>query len=74
MAAQPCSAAGHLGLSLTCASWPRHPPGLRLPMLDCALRYRVGETEYAGAWLVRHGLALPPLRGEDGLVLEIKAL
>lgn len=52
----------------------RHAPGLRLPMLDPARRYRVGETEYAGAWLVQHGLALPPLRGEDGLVLEVTAL
>lgn len=52
----------------------RHAPGLRLPMLDCGRRYRIGETEHAGAWLVQHGLSLPPLRGEDGLVLEIKAL
>lgn len=52
----------------------RHAPGLRLPMLDPARRYRIDETEYAGAWLVQHGLALPPLRGEDGLVLEVTAL
>ncbi len=52
----------------------RHAPGLRLPMLDATRRYRIGETEYAGAWLVQHGLALPPLRGEDGLVLEVTAL
>ncbi|MEY4237813.1 MAG: hypothetical protein RL339_414 [Pseudomonadota bacterium] len=52
----------------------RHAPGLRLPMLDPARRYRVGEAEYAGAWLVQHGLSLPPLRGESGLVLEVTAL
>lgn len=52
----------------------RHAPGLRLPMLDSTRRYRVGDTEYAGAWLVRQGLSLPPLRGEDGLVLEVTAL
>ena len=52
----------------------RHAPGLRLPMLDPARRYRVGDVEYDGAWLVRHGLALPPLRGEAGLVLEVTAL
>ena len=51
----------------------RHAPGLRLPMLDAQRRYRVGETEYDGAWLVQHGLALPPLRGEQGLVLEVTA-
>ena len=52
----------------------RHAPGLRLPMLDPARRYRVDETEYDGAWLVQHGLSLPPLRGEQGLVLEVTAL
>ena len=52
----------------------RHAPGLRLPMLDPARRYRVDGTEYAGAWLVQQGLPLPPLRGEDGLVLEVTAL
>lgn len=52
----------------------RHAPGLRLPMLENTRRYRVGDTEYAGAWLVQQGLSLPPLRGEDGLVLEVTAL
>lgn len=52
----------------------RHAPGLRLPMLDFTRRYRVGDTEYDGAWLVQQGLSLPPLRGESGLVLEVTAL
>jgi alpha-galactosidase len=52
----------------------RHAPGLRLPMLDSTRRYRVGDAQYDGAWLVQQGLSLPPLRGEDGLVLEVTAL
>lgn len=52
----------------------RHAPGLRLPMLDPARRYRVGDAEYHGSWLVRHGLDLPPLRAESGLVVELTAL
>lgn len=52
----------------------RHAPGLRLPMLDPARHYRVGEATHHGAWLIRHGLALPPLRAEEGLVLELTAL
>lgn len=52
----------------------RHAPGLRLPMLDPARRYRVGDVVHHGAWLVRHGLDLPPLRAESGLVLELAAL
>ena len=52
----------------------RHAPGLRLPMLDPARRYRIGDAEHDGGWLVRHGLSLPPLHGESGLVLEVIAL
>lgn len=52
----------------------RHAPALRLPMLDPARRYRIDGAEHAGGWLVRHGLSLPPLRGESGLVLEVTAL
>ena len=52
----------------------RHAPVVRLPMLDPARRYRVGDAEHQGAWLVQHGLATPPLRGEDGVVLEVIAL
>ena len=55
----------------------RHPPHLRLPMLDAARRYRISgahSTEIAGAWAQRMGLALPPMRGEEVLVYEVCAL
>lgn len=52
----------------------RHAPVLRLPMLDPARRYSVDGVEQEGAWLIQCGLAMPPLRGEDGLVLEVTAL
>ncbi|MFN5901755.1 MAG: alpha-galactosidase, partial [Novosphingobium sp.] len=52
----------------------RHAPVLRLPMLDPARRYRVGAVIHHGAWLVQHGLELPPLPAESGLVLEVTAL
>lgn len=52
----------------------RHAPGLRLPMLDPARHYRIGDAVHHGAWLVQHGLDLPPLRAESGLVLELTAL
>lgn len=52
----------------------RHAPVLRLPMLDPARSYRIGETTHHGAWLAQHGLELPPLRAESGLVLEVTAL
>jgi alpha-galactosidase len=52
----------------------RHAPGLRLPMLDPARQYRMGDVVHSGAWLVGHGLDLPPLRAESGLVLELAAI
>jgi len=52
----------------------RHAPALRLPMLAPDRTYRIENKEYPGAWLVQNGLDLPPLRGEDGLVLEVTAL
>ncbi len=52
----------------------RHAPGLRLPMLDPARHYRIGDAVHHGAWLMEHGLDLPPLRAESGLVLELTAL
>jgi len=57
----------------------RHAPHLRLPMLSPAKRYRVAgegmrEAEIAGAWGAGVGLALPPMRGEEVLVIEVSAL
>lgn len=58
-------------------SW-RHPPHVRLPMLDPARTYRVapeqGEAwDIAGSWLIREGLPLPPMTGEAVLVYRLSA-
>ncbi len=51
----------------------RHAPSVRLPMLDPHRRYIVEDTEHDGAWLVSQGLALPPMRAETCLVMEVRA-
>jgi alpha-galactosidase len=56
----------------------RHQPHLRLPMLDCTRRYclrRDGADDMVmdGAWLIRMGLPLPPMQGEDGIIIHISA-
>lgn len=56
----------------------RHQPHLRLPMLDPDRRYRLTTQgtepcEMSGAWLVRAGLPVPPMQGEDVRVIEIAA-
>lgn len=57
----------------------RHAPHLRLPMLDPACGYRVTgpdgtSIEAAGSWLIRMGLALPPMRGEAVLLYHVSTL
>ncbi len=57
----------------------RHQPRLRLPMLHPDRRYRI-HTEAAdvwevdGAWAIRSGLPLPPMRGEEVQVWQIEAI
>ena len=50
----------------------RHAPVVRLPMLDASRRYHVDGMEYDGAWLVQHGLSLPPMKAETSLMIEVK--
>jgi alpha-galactosidase len=50
----------------------RHAPVVRLPMLEAKRRYQVDSVEYDGAWLVQHGLALPPMKAETSLMIEVK--
>ena len=50
----------------------RHAPVVRLPMLDPERRYQIDGTEYDGAWLIQHGLSLPPMKAETGLTIEVK--
>jgi alpha-galactosidase len=52
----------------------RHAPVLRLPMLDAWRRYRIDDAEYDGAWLIQHGLPLPPMKAETSLIMDVKAL
>jgi alpha-galactosidase len=52
----------------------RHAPVLRLPMLDALRRYRINNAEYDGAWLIQHGLPLPPMKAETSLIMDVKAL
>ncbi|MGL5837711.1 MAG: alpha-galactosidase, partial [Sphingorhabdus sp.] len=47
---------------------------IRLPMLDRNRRYAVDGKAQDGAWLVQHGLALPPMKAESGVLIELKAL
>ncbi len=49
-------------------------PILRLPMLDSDRRYRIDGAEYDGGWLVQNGLALPPMKAESCLMIEVKAI
>jgi alpha-galactosidase len=50
----------------------RHAPVVRLPMLDPDQRYQIDGTEHDGAWLIRHGLELPPMKAETSLMIEVK--
>jgi alpha-galactosidase len=50
----------------------RHAAGLKLPMLDLGRRYEIDGTVYDGAWLVQHGLPLPPMKAETSLMIEVK--
>ncbi len=52
----------------------RHAPGVKLPMLDAARRYRVEDVDYDGAWLMQNGLPLPPMNAESCLLFKVKAL
>ncbi len=52
----------------------RHAPLVRLSMLDPKRRYGIDGIEYGGAWLVQHGLSLPPLKAETSLMIEVTAL
>ncbi len=54
----------------------RHAPSLKLPMLDATARYRVtdgpfGHDETDGAWLIQHGLALPPMKAETVQIIRL---
>ena len=50
----------------------RHAPVVKLPMLDSSRRYLIDGIEYSGAWLHQHGLALPPMRAESSLMIDVK--
>ena len=57
----------------------RHLPHLRLPMVDPTRSYRFAREgaapiELDGAWAARVGLPLPPMRGEEVLIVEVTAL
>ncbi len=54
-------------------SW-RHPPPLRLPMLDKARRYQVDDVALDGTWIAAQGIALPPLAAETMMMVMIKAV
>lgn len=41
-------------------------------MLDPNCSYRVDGAEYDGAWLIQHGLSLPPMKAESSLMIEVK--
>ena len=51
----------------------RHAPVVRLSMLDPSRRYQVDGVQYDGAWLAQHGVALPPMKAETSLMIEVKA-
>ena len=50
----------------------RHAPVVRLPMLDPDQRYQIDGTKHDGAWLIQHGFALPPMKAETSLMIEVK--
>ena len=50
----------------------RHAPVVRLPMLNPNHRYMIDHTVHDGAWLIQHGLALPPMKAETSLMIEVK--
>lgn len=52
----------------------RHAPVVKLPMLDITKRYRIDDTEADGAWLVAHGLVLPPMKAETCHMVWVNAL
>ena len=54
-------------------SW-RHAPSVRLPMLDPARRYRIGDAVYSGAWLRLHGMPTQPMKAERFQLFEISAV
>ncbi|MFZ1737886.1 alpha-galactosidase [Sphingorhabdus sp.] len=54
-------------------SW-RHAPLLKLPILDAKQRYHIDGTDYDGAWLISTGLPTKPLKAEQFLLIEVKAI
>lgn len=50
-----------------------HQTALRLPMLEAARNYRIGEVEFSGAWLARDGYPLLPMKAESAIIVSIKA-
>ncbi len=52
----------------------RHAPVVKLPMLDAGKRYRVNDDVIDGAWLVAHGLVLPPMKAESCHLVRLTAL
>jgi alpha-galactosidase len=50
----------------------RHAAVLKLPMLKPSGRYAIDGTVYDGAWLVQHGLPLPPMKAETSLMFDVK--
>lgn len=48
-----------------------HAPNLPLSMLDGERSYAIDGHEYSGAWLRRHGLAVPPMRAESSWIVEV---
>ena len=53
-------------------SW-RHPPKVKLAMLDPAKNYRVDGEWHSGAWLAANGLPTQPMKAERVQLIEISA-
>ena len=50
----------------------RHAPVMKLSMLDPNKSYLIDGIKYDGAWLVQHGLSLPPMKAESSLMIDVK--
>jgi alpha-galactosidase len=50
----------------------RHAAVLKLPMLNPLSRYAIDDAVYGGAWLIQHGLPLPPMKAETSAMFEVK--
>jgi hypothetical protein len=41
-------------------------------MLNPLSRYAIDDAVYGGAWLIQHGLPLPPMKAETSAMFEVK--